>query len=44
MYELPEEVVDVGMITMYKIHIGGYMDKKGLMRYRPNVDEWDSLR
>eukprot|EP00061_Rhincodon_typus_P009670 g33334.t1 len=33
--ELPEEVVDVGTVTMFKKHLDKYMNMKGLEGYRP---------
>lgn len=39
--KLPEEVVKVGLITVLKRHLDGYMDKKGLEGFEPNTGKWD---
>lgn len=38
-----QEVVEVGVIAMFKKHLVRYMDKKGLEGYGPNVDRWDHV-
>jgi len=34
--ELPEEVVEAGTLSPFKMHLDRYMDRKGLEGYGPN--------
>lgn len=38
---LLEEAIEAGTITLYKSRLNRYMDRIGLVRYRPNADRWD---
>lgn len=38
--ELPEEGVEAGVRTTFKIHFNRYVDEKGLDGYVPIADRW----
>eukprot|EP00061_Rhincodon_typus_P007850 g29948.t1 len=39
--KLPEELVEPGTITPFKIHLDGHMNRKGLEGYGPNAGKWN---
>ena len=39
--ELPEKVVEAGIITTFKRYLDRYMDGNGLEAYGPNAGKWD---
>lgn len=40
-YELPEELVEAGIMTSFKRRLVRYKARKGLERYGSYVGEWD---